>query len=249
MRRELNDNERQRYHRQLRLDGFGEAGQQRLKSTSVLISRAGGVGGNTAVALAMAGVGRLTLAHGGTLHWEHLNRWAWATPNDVGRVPSEVLGEHIRRINPEVEVVTVAENATEENVAKLVADNDAIVDGAPIFEERYLLHREAVLQKKPAVMGAMFSNEGYVTTYLPDAGPCLKCIYPNKPDYWTDHTVFPAIAPGPLTVASISAMEAIKAVTGYGKPLVGVLWYFDIETMVTRKFKVHRRPDCEVCGG
>lgn len=241
------DAERSRYWRQIRIDGFGLDGQARLRATTVMISRTGGVGGTAAVNMAMAGVGRIILVHGGTLHSEHLNRWMWAGPGNVGSQCPEALAAHIRTINPNVEVITITDNVSEHNVADLVSRCDVIIDGAPIFEERYLMHREAVRQKKNIVMGAMYSTEGYVTTYVPGETACMSCIYPAKPDYWTDPDVFPAIAPGPLMVGSMCAMEAIKVVTGFGKPLKNILWYFDLYTGIVKRLAVRRMPDCEVC--
>jgi molybdopterin/thiamine biosynthesis adenylyltransferase len=248
MAQELSADELARYQRQIRIDGFGMEAQQRLKAASVMVSRAGGVGGTAAIEMAIAGVGRLTLVHGGKVVPEYLNRWVWAGPADVGRPCTEVIAEHIRSINPHVEVVTVPEYINEGNVAALVSKADLVIDGAPLFEERYLMHREAVRQKKPIVMGAMYSTEGYVTTYVPGETPCLKCIYPEKPEYWTHVEVFPAIGPGPIMVASMTAMEAIKVITGFGQPLKGVLWYFDLQSGLVRHLKVNRRVNCEVCG-
>ncbi|KYF49740.1 molybdopterin biosynthesis protein [Sorangium cellulosum] len=231
----------------MRMDGFGMAGQSRLMGATVLISRVGGVGGTAAINMAMAGAGRLILAHGGLVHADYLNRWVWAGPKDIGKPCAEVISAHIRSINPHVETVPVSENITEENVAGLVSQCDLIIDGAPLFEERYLMHREAVRQKKPIVFGAMYSAEGQVTTYVPGETPCFKCIHPERPDYWTNIKVFPAIGPAPLVVGSMAAMEAIKVLTGFGKPLKGVMWYCDLSTGTSRQFRLRRNPECDVC--
>src|SRR5688572_30455488 len=70
----LTDVERAVYEWQTWVPDFGEAGQERLKAASVLVSRVGGVGGNVALQLAAAGVGRLVLAHAGNLRPADLNR-------------------------------------------------------------------------------------------------------------------------------------------------------------------------------
>src|SRR5947209_19956353 len=73
-RRPLSDEERALYEWQHSVDGFGDAGQERLKAATVLVSRCGGVGGCVAQQLAAAGVGRLILAHAGNLPPDDLNR-------------------------------------------------------------------------------------------------------------------------------------------------------------------------------
>jgi molybdopterin/thiamine biosynthesis adenylyltransferase len=51
---ELSDIEREVYSWQTTIDGFGEEGQRKLKNSSVLISRIGGLGGLVAYELAAA---------------------------------------------------------------------------------------------------------------------------------------------------------------------------------------------------
>lgn len=243
----LSDFEAERYSRQLRIDGFGLEAQLRLKASSVFISRVGGVGGTAAMNLARAGIGRLVLAHGGVVVPEYLNRWQLVTPADVGRPCVEVWSERLQEINPELEIVAVAEHVSEHNVDGLVAQADLVIDGAPLFEERYLMNRAAFAQGKPICMGAMYSMEGYASTFIPGETACLCCIYPEKPDYWTNIKVFPAIGPGPVIVGTTVAMEAIKVLTGFGQPLKNVLWFFDLETNSARHLQVERRADCPVC--
>ncbi len=248
---ELTEFDLQRYERQIRLQGFGKEAQRRLKSSSVFVSRVGGVGGTAAMNLVRAGIGKLVLAHPSSteIEPEYLNRCQLLFPGDLGRSFVDVWAERLKSINPDVEIVTVRDSVNESNVAGLVAQADLIVDGAPLFEERYLMNREAVAQRKPLCMGAMFGLEGYVTAIVPGETPCLACIYPEKPAYWTNHKVFPVIGPAPVIVGATAAMEAIKLLTGFGTPLKNVLWFFDLETNDSRRFHVKRKSGCPVCGG
>ncbi|MCJ8278420.1 MAG: ThiF family adenylyltransferase, partial [Rivularia sp. ALOHA_DT_140] len=76
--------ELERYSRQIRIEGFGIEAQKRLKSSTVMISRVGGVGGTIAMNLARAGVGKLIIVHGGKIVGEYLNRMQLALPSDIG---------------------------------------------------------------------------------------------------------------------------------------------------------------------
>lgn len=244
---ELTDFELERYARQIRIDAFGLPAQRRLKQSTVLVSRVGGVGGAAAVRLVQAGVGRLILAHGGQVVADYLNRWPVGLPSDIGRPCVSAVGDQLRAMNPDVELELVESNITEENAGELVAKADLVVDGAPLFEERYLMNREAVRQAKPMVSGAMYSTEGFVTTMSTPETPCLACIFPRRPEYWTNIKVFPAIGPGPAIVGAMAGMEAIKVLTGFGTPLKNVLWFFDLETNLNRSLRIERRADCAVC--
>lgn len=244
---ELTEFERQVYERQIQLPDFGEDGQRVLKASSVMISRVGGLGGTVAMLLARAGIGRLVLAHDGVVEHENLNRMHLAMREDLGTPRIEAFLASLNRINPDVDVITDGDNVTADNVGRLTRQADMIVDGAPLFEERYLMNQEAVKQRKPLVMAAMFGMEGYVTTIFPGDTPCLRCIYPEAPDYW-NLRVFPVMAPSSVWVATMAAMETIKVLTGYGETLANQLLYCDLASNTFRRLRIERRPGCPVCG-
>ena len=242
----LTDAERSRYEWQLWTAGFGEAGQERLKAATVLVSRVGGVGGMVAYELAAAGVGRLVLAHAGTSRMDDLNRQLLMTTATVGRPRMEIAPIRLRELNPEVAIEPVAENISEENVARLVSSVDLVVSCAPVFSERLLMNREAVRQGKPLVDCAMYELEGQLTTVLPGKSPCLACLYPVEPAGWKRE--FPVFGAVSGTVACLGAMEAIKVLAALGEPLAGELLTFDLRDMSFRKVTLRRRLDCPVCG-
>src|SRR5438105_1159933 len=115
--RPLTDADRARYEWQIWVPGFGEAGQRRLKNASVLVSRVGGVGGVVAYELAAAGIGRLVLAHAGAVRPDDLNRQLLMTHDSIGRPRMEIAPPRLRELNPDLEVLAVAENLSEDNVA------------------------------------------------------------------------------------------------------------------------------------
>src|SRR5262245_17618288 len=106
-RRALSEAERALYEWQLDVPGLGLEGQERPKAASVLISRGGGVGGTVALQLAVAGVGRLVLAHAGPIRANDLNRQLLMTYEGIGRPRLEVAAARLRELNPFVEVETV----------------------------------------------------------------------------------------------------------------------------------------------
>ncbi|MGH3566003.1 MAG: HesA/MoeB/ThiF family protein [Pseudonocardia sp.] len=237
-----------RYARQIRMEGFGLTAQRRLRDSHVAISRGGGVGGTIAIHLARAGIGKLTIAHGGTLVPEYLNRMPLIFTEDIGRPCVEAYADTLAKVNPEVEVRLVAAHASTDSIDSIVEGTDLIADGAPLFEERYILNQAAVMRRLPLVSGAMYDTEGYVTTVRPGSTPCLACIYPEKPDYWNDVSVFPAIGPVPTIVGAMAAMEAIKVLTGFGQSLDSQMFFFDLRTNLTRMLTIKRNPECAVCG-
>jgi molybdopterin/thiamine biosynthesis adenylyltransferase len=244
---ELTDEERSRYGWQLTVPEFGEAGQRRLKSATVLISRIGGVGGTVALQLAAAGVGRLILAHAGNVRRDDLNRQLLMTTDWIGKPRVESAARRLQELNPNVAVETVTENISEANADELVARCDVVVSAAPLFVERFAMNRAAVTQRKPLVDGAMYELEGRLTTVIPGQTPCLACLYPEPPVNWKrEFPVFSAVA---STVASLAAMETIKLIANLGQTHSSRLLNFDLRDMSFRNVPIARRPDCAVCAG
>ena len=243
---ELTDDERTRYEWQLWVRDFGEEGQRRLKSSTVLVSRIGGVGGSAAMQLAAAGVGRLILAHAGHVRLNDLNRQLLMTTAGIGQPRIASAARRLRELNPHVEIETVAENVNDSNAAELVRRCDVVVSAAPLFAERLLMNREAVRQRKPLVDSAMYELEGRLTTIVPGRTPCLSCLYPEPPPNWKRE--FPVFAAVSSTVGSLAAMEVIKLIAGVGEPLVGRLLTFDLRDMTFRTVPIARQLDCPVCG-
>ena len=243
----LSEDERSTYEWQMWVPGFGEEGQKALKAASVLVSRCGGIGGTVAYYLAAAGIGRLILAHGGNLKESDLNRQILMTHAWLGKPRVESARERLRELNPRVALEAVPQNVNEDNAQALVSRADLVVDCAPLFEERLLLNREAVRQKKPLVDCAMYELQAQITCVIPGQTPCLACLYPENPPGWRrQFPVFGAVAG---MIGAWGAMEAIKLITGLGEPLAGRMLMFDLRDGTARRVAISRNPDCKVCGG
>jgi len=243
---ELTAEELATYEWQIWVPGFGEAGQQKLKATSALISRCGGLGGPLAYSLAAAGIGRLVIAHAGNVKPSDLNRQITNTHGWLGRPRAESAPRRLRELNPRLEVESVAENVNQDNAARLVEGVDIVFDCAPLFSERFAMNAECVRQNKPMIEAAMYCLEGQVTTIIPGRTPCLSCLYPEDPPQWKRE--FPVFGAVSALAAQVAAMEGIKLLSGMGPSLAGQLLYYDTGSMDFRKVPVARRPDCPVCG-
>lgn len=242
---DLTDTERATYAWQLDVPGFGEPGQQRLKQATVLVSRVGGLGGLVAYQLAAAGVGRLILAHAGTLKPADLNRQLLMTHDWIGRPRVECAARRLRELNPRLEVVAIPENLSEANADGLVGSADLVVDCAPLFAERFAMNRAAQRLGRPMVECAMYELTAHVTTFLPGQTPCLRCLCPEAPSTWQRR--FPVFGAVSGTVGCLGAMEAIKVLSGLGEPLAGRLLHLDLRTNCFHTVTIKQDPLCPDC--
>lgn len=243
----LTDEERAIYEWQIWVKDFGEAGQERLKNASVLISRVGGLGGVVAYQLAAAGVGKLVLAHAGNIKPSDLNRQLLMTHAGLGTPRVQSAARRLVELNPRLQVEPLNENIHDDNAARIVEQVDLVVDCAPLFEERFAMNREAIRQNKPLIECAMYDLEATLTTVIPGESPCLACLFPQTPPAWRRQ--FPVFGAVSGTVGCMAAMEAIKVIAGFGEVLSGAMVCFDLRDMSFTRRRLRRRPDCNVCGG
>jgi len=244
---DLTEADRRKYKRQMTIAGFGEAAQRRLKNSSALVARCGGLGGTVALYLAAAGIGRLTLMHGGNVTWTNLNRQILMTEDWVGRPRAEKIRQSLQAFNPDVKLTVVADDPTDANIDEYAARVDVLCDCPPTFEDRFVLNRASIRHRKPLVEAAMNGMEAQLTVLVPGETPCLHCLCPGIPPDWCGQS-FPVLGAVSGALGCLAAIEAIKMLAGFGKPLTGELLVFDTERHDYRKFKVHRNPDCPECG-
>ena len=234
------------YEWQLDIPGFNEESQERLRDTTALITRCGGLGGPLAFQLAAAGIGKLIIAHGGNLKHSDLNRQITMTYDGIGYPRADQIKETLNRFNPNVKVETINSNIDADNVKRLVGKADIVFDCAPLFEERFLLNQEIVSQNKVMVDAAMYAMEGQVMTIVPGQTPCLNCLYPELPPQWNRR--FPVIGAVSALVANIAAIEGIKIMAGMQGIQFNKLMLIDCRSMDLKKITIRRNPDCSVCG-
>jgi adenylyltransferase/sulfurtransferase len=170
----------------------------------------------------------------------------------VGRPKVESARDTLRRLNPDVVVVTHAERLTSANALELVARYDVVVDGTDNFPARYLATDACVLRRKPYVYGAIFRWEGQASLFAPHlGGPCYRCLFPEPPPAGTVPSCAEAGVFGvlPGVIGCLQATEAVKLLLGLGEPLLGRLLLFDALGLRFREVKVKRDPACPLCGG
>ncbi|BAH40689.1 putative molybdopterin biosynthesis protein MoeB [Gemmatimonas aurantiaca T-27] len=246
----LTSDERDRYRRQLTLPSFGLEGQERLKTSRVLIVGAGGLGSPAALYLAAAGVGTIGLVDHDVVDITNLHRQLLHGTSDVGRDKLASARDRLRDINPLVQVVAHDSWLTSANAMDIIANYDLVIDGADNFATRYLVNDACVLLGRPNVHGSVFRFDGQASVFgMPD-GPCYRCLYPEPPP----PEMVPNCAEGgvlgvlPGLVGTIQATEAIKVLLGIGTSLAGRLLMIDAMRMQFRTVMLSRDPECPACG-
>ncbi len=246
----LTPEQRNRYQRHLLLPEVGEAGQQKLLESKVLMLGAGGLGSPAALYLAAAGVGTLGIIDMDVVDASNLQRQILHNLDRIGDRKVDSAKKTLTLINPDLDVVTYDTRLGADNILDIIDGYDLIVDGTDNFPTRYLVNDAALLKRIPVVHGSIFRFEGQITVFDPYNGPCYRCMIPEPPPAELAPSCSEAGVLGvlPGIVGSIQALEAIKLLLGIGDTLVGRLLAFDALEESFRTFKVRRDPACPACG-
>ena len=245
----LSKSQQQRYSRHLLIPEVGTEGQTKLLESKVLLIGAGGLGSPAALYLAAAGVGTIGIVDFDVVDLSNLQRQILHTTDRVGQKKVESARATITALNPDVTVVAHEEMLVGENVERIIAGYDAILDGTDTFETRYLLNDAAVAAGIPVVHASVFRFEGQLTVFVPYEGPCYRCLYPTPPP--------PELAPGcsvagvlgvvPGIMGMLQANEVLKLLLGIGNSLAGRLVIFDALEAEFTELQLRRDPTCPVC--
>ncbi len=244
--RMLSFEQQRRYARQTMLSEVGEAGQQTLLNTRVLIIGAGGLGSALISYLAAAGVGHLGIVDHDRVELSNLARQILHETADIGRLKVESAADRVAEINPDVKVTTYPYALTEQNAKELIAQYDIVADGCDNFASRFAVNAACVTLGVPLVSASIAGFSGQLTTITPGA-PCYQClVHPDAPEA---NTCRESGVIGPLAgiVGSMQALEVIRL--ALGKPaLVGKLALFDGTTHEQRIVTLTHDVNCRICG-
>jgi molybdopterin/thiamine biosynthesis adenylyltransferase len=198
--------------------------------------------------LAVAGIGRLVLVHSGPLTLSNMNRQVLMKHDWIGKSRVTQGKRTIEELNPDVVVDIHDRRMTDAALDILLDGADLALSARPNFAERSALNRACVAKGIPMVEAAMNGMEGYLFNSIPGETACLRCMYPVENPEW-EELGFPVLGAVSGTLGCLMAIEAIKLLTGYGKPLANELLLFNTMDMDFRKLGTRRDPSCPVCGG
>lgn len=108
---------------------IGEKKMNKLNQKRIILFGVGGVGGYVAEILARSGICDITLVDFDKVDVTNINRQIVALHSTVGKYKVDVMEERLLDINPEINVVTVKEKLSEDNINNFnLVDYDYIID-------------------------------------------------------------------------------------------------------------------------
>jgi molybdopterin/thiamine biosynthesis adenylyltransferase len=246
----LTEEEIRRYARHIVLPELGGVGQARLKSASVLVVGAGGLGSPLLLYLAAAGVGRIGVVDDDRVDLSNLQRQILFSTEVAGRPKAEAAAEALRRLNPLVQLDVHALRLDGANARTLVAGYDLVADGSDNLATRLAVHDACRSLGRILVSASVQGLDGQLTTYKAHLGsphPCLRCLV----DPETGEDALPSCAQagvlGPVAgvLGTLQAVEVVKELAGVGVSLSGTILLYDAAAATFDRMRLRRRADCD----
>jgi sulfur-carrier protein adenylyltransferase/sulfurtransferase len=246
---ELSFNEVWRYTSQIKLCEVGLEGQKKLKSASVAVIGAGGLGCASLLYLAAAGVGKIGIIDHDRIEMSNLQRQILYHQEDVGRFKCDVAKKKLSLINPHTVFNSIETFLTTKNSKEIIQDYDVVIDATDNFPARYAINDACLEISKPFIYGSIHHFEGQVAIFNAleadgIRGPDYRSLYPVPPiqELAPSCAGGGVIAPLPGIIGSIQALEAIKLILDIGETLSGKLFKIDSLTWSTRLYQIGSRP-------
>jgi len=245
----LTKDELVRYANHLDIPEVGESGQRALKSSSVLIIGAGGLGSASSLYLAAAGLGRLGIMDYDKVELSNLQRQIAHGMSTLGMAKVESAKRRIQDINPTVRVEMIYDRLSPQSDTGFMRDYQLVIDATDNFETRYLVNKICVEMKKPFIYGAVYQFYGQLSIFDAQRGPCFRCVFREPPsqELIQMNKRIGVCSPLPGIIGTLQALEAIKLICGVGHPSIGRLQLFDGLELQMQSISLEADPACPIC--
>lgn len=245
----LTPEEEQRYNRHFSLPQVGLAGQARLKNSKILCIGAGGLGSPALLYLSAAGIGTLGIVDHDHVELSNLQRQVLYDTEDIGQAKASAAKSRLLKQNPHIHLTAYPEKLTEQNALTIIQHYDIVLDGTDNFKTRYLINDACRTLGKPNIYAGVFQFSGECSVFMPDNGPCYRCLYDAPPSATAAPNCSEAGVLGvlPGMIGCIQATEALKLALGQPSSLAGKVLRLNALTLTFETFILKSNPDCPIC--
>jgi adenylyltransferase/sulfurtransferase len=231
-----------RFHRQTILPNYGEAAQQKLLNSKVLVIGAGGLGCTCLQYLVSSGIGLIGIVDGDIIDISNLQRQILFTTNDIGKNKAVTAKEKLKDIHPSTEINSFSFFLDGKNAKEIISKYDVVIDCTDDFNTRYLINDVCVELSKPLIFGANYQFEGQVAVFkMDDTKINLRDIFPTPPKQAMRCEEAGAMGAVLGILGSVQALETIKLITEQQDYLYNEMLYLNVIKYETIKIKISKK--------
>lgn len=240
----------ERYSRQMLFAPIGKEGQETLAKKAVLIVGVGALGTVLANHLVRAGVGLVRLADRDYVEKSNLQRQMLFDEEDVKNSTPKAIAakEKLEAINSDIQIEAFVTDVTKDTLPALIDGVDVVLDGTDNFQTRFLLNDMAFKRGIPFAYGGAVSSRGMSALFIPRHTPCLRCFISQGANDGQTCDTIGVISPVVDIVASYQVVETLKYLVGEIGALRNTLKSFDLWGNHQFDLKMEKKKEqCPTC--
>jgi len=221
-----------------------------FESARVLLVGLGGLGCPTALMLARAGVGQLTILDDDTVERSNLHRQILFDVRDVGRSKLTAGVEAIRRACPEspTDLRTIESRLLPDNARQLIRGATLVIEGSDNFATKFLCADACFLERKPCVQGAAVRWVATALSSQPGGRPCYRCLFEDLPPADQSPNCAEAGVMGSVVGMGAALMTELALRILSSRPDFGAIYTYDGRRDLLQRHPLYSRNDCPLCG-
>jgi len=266
--------ENKRYSRQLNFfssfenkNKIKEIFQKKIESAHVVVLGAGGIGTWLIESLVRSGVGQFTIIDPDIVNTNNLHRQTFFTEKDIGKYKVDVIKKCATTINGIIKIKIVKKLITSAHeIIPLIKKATIAIncsDYPDVTTTNDLISQACFTHNIPHILcGGYDGHLSFIgQTVIPHKSSCWRCyteggIYEKKINGFApiDINKNPSneggtISPVAAITANIHALEAIKVITGYAKPLmINTKAEWNFLSLSMSKTTIPKNKHCSLCG-
>ncbi len=218
---------------------IGTAGIESLKKAHVFITGCGALGSVTAMYLAGAGIGKISIADFDTIDISNLQRQLFYSTTETGESKAETLATRMRLLNPGCEVECHNVIITESSALELYSECDFIVDATDNPSSKFMTDKICHELGKPCCIGGVAGFSGQVMSWARGHVRYSQIFYPEGVETGImPCSISGVLGPAAGIIACCQASETIKHLTGTGEMLYDKIFTIDLLTMQSHLIEV-----------
>lgn len=206
----------EKYIRQISLKEIGKSGQDLIRSASVLVVGAGGLGCPALQYLAGAGTGKIGVVDFDKIELSNLHRQLLFTEKEIGNYKAETAKNKLKEISPESEIVAFNMELNSKNAIHIFEKYDVVLDCTDQIPVRYAINDAARILNKTWIYGSINAFEGQWAVMNFNGGPDYRDLFP--------------IPPNPMTVLNCETAGTLGMIPGF----VGVMQAFEVIKLICK---------------
>lgn len=242
----LTTNEKLRYQRQINLPQIGEAGQLKLKQSSVLVIGAGGLGSPLLLYLVASGIGRIGIIDADSVDISNLHRQILYTEHDLNYSKVELAKKRLEQLNSNCNIEIYNEKLNFGNAKSLFQQYDLIADGSDNFTTRYLVNDVCVQLQKPFSHASIFQFTGFCMLFQPNHA-CYRCVFPEPSHENLNCSLAGVLGSIVGVIATLQATQILHFLLQLKEFDFNYALQIDLLKFDIKRIKLSVEPECKSC--